>query len=219
MAEHKSLRRLVTGAPLDPLDPATRQHVALIAFFAWVGLGADGLSSSCYGPEEAYLALGGHTHFGLYLAAAIAITVFIISLAYNQVIELFPNGGGGYKVATNLLGPHAGLVSGAALIVDYVLTIAISIASGADAIFSLLPLGMHGFKLGFEFVAIIALVALNLRGMKEAIKFLLPIFLGFVVVHVFLIFYGVYAHAERLPGLIPDTLNETSVLARETVIK
>ncbi len=212
----KTLRRLITGAPLDPLDPATRQHVALIAFFAWVGLGADGLSSSCYGPEEAYLALGGHTHFGLYLAAAIAITVFIISLAYNQVIELFPNGGGGYKVATNLLGPHAGLVSGAALIVDYVLTIAISIASGADAMFSLLPLGMHGFKIGLEILAIIVLVALNLRGMKEAIKFLLPIFIGFVIVHVFLIFYGVYAHVERLPGLVPDTLNETAVLAHET---
>ena len=65
--------------------------------------------------------------------------MFIISLAYNQIIELFPNGGGGYKVATKLLGPRAGLVSGAALIVDYVLTIAISIAAGADAIFSLLP--------------------------------------------------------------------------------
>jgi amino acid transporter len=216
MSTFSTIRRFVTGAPLNPLDPATRQHVALIAFFAWVGLGADGLSSSCYGPEEAYLALGGHTHFGLYLAVAIAVTVFIISLAYNQVIELFPNGGGGYKVATNLLGPHAGLVSGAALIVDYVLTIAISIASGADAMFSLLPLGMHDFKIGFEFVAIVALVALNLRGMKEAIKFLLPIFLGFVIVHVLLIFYGIYAHAERLPSLIPDTLNESAVLARET---
>src|SRR5258706_477513 len=216
MPAPKNLRRLITGAPLDPLDPKTRQHVALIAFFAWVGLGADGLSSSCYGPEEAFLALGGHTHFGLYLAAAIAITVFIISLAYNQVIELFPNGGGGYKVATNLLGPHAGLVSGAALIVDYVLTIAISIASGADAMFSLLPLGMHGYKIGFEFAAIIVLVALNLRGMKEAIKFLLPIFVGFVVVHVVLICYGIYAHAERLPGLVPDTLSETAGLAHET---
>ena len=117
------------------------KHIALIAFFAWVGLGADGLSSSCYGPEEAFLALGAHTHLGLYLAMATAVTVFIISLAYNQVIELFPNGGGGYKVATNLIGPYAGLVSGAALIVDYVLTIAISVASGADALFSLLPLG------------------------------------------------------------------------------
>src|ERR1700712_32565 len=101
MPKIETLRRLITGAPLDPMDPETRRSIALIAFFAWIGLGADGLSSSCYGPEEAYLALGQHTHFGLYLAAAIAITVFIISLAYNQVIELFPNGGGGYKVATH----------------------------------------------------------------------------------------------------------------------
>ncbi|HYK14024.1 MAG TPA: APC family permease [Burkholderiales bacterium] len=216
MPAPKNLRRLITGAPLDPLDPKTRQHVALIAFFAWVGLGADGLSSSCYGPEEAFLALGSHTHFGLYLAVAIAVTVFIISLAYNQVIELFPNGGGGYKVATNLLGPHAGLVSGAALIVDYVLTIAISIASGADAMFSLLPLSLHSYKIGIEFAAIILLVALNLRGMKEAIKFLLPIFIGFVIVHVVLICYGIYAHADRLPALIPETLNESAGLARET---
>ena len=207
MSKASTLRRVITGAPLDPLDPKTRRNIALIAFFAWVGLGADGLSSSCYGPEEAYLALGQHTNFGLYLAAAIAITVFIISLAYNQVIELFPNGGGGYKVATNLLGPHAGLVSGAALIVDYVLTIAISVASGADALFSLLPLGVHPFKIPFECVMMVLLVLLNLRGMKEAIKVLLPIFIGFVVIHVFLIGYGIYAHAERLPALIVDTVN------------
>ena len=75
------------------------------AFLAWVGLGADGLSSSCYGPEEAFLALGKHRHLGLYLAVATGITVFVIAVAYNQVIELFPTGGGGYKVATNLLGP------------------------------------------------------------------------------------------------------------------
>src|SRR5947199_7949711 len=108
------LKSIVFGKRKDVLDPHVFHQLSLVAFFAWVGLGADGLSSSCYGPEEAFLALGGHTHFGLYLAAGIAITVFIISLAYNQVIELFPNGGGGYKVATNLLGPHAGLVSGAA---------------------------------------------------------------------------------------------------------
>jgi hypothetical protein len=91
-----------------------RKHVTLVAFLAWVGLGADGLSSSCYGPEEAFLALGTHTHLGLYLALATALTVFVIAVAYNQVIELFPSGGGGYKVATSLIGPHAGLVSGAA---------------------------------------------------------------------------------------------------------
>ncbi|HQA27582.1 MAG TPA: amino acid transporter, partial [Candidatus Competibacteraceae bacterium] len=110
------LKETVIGKPHDPFNPATRQHIALIAFLAWIGLGADGLSSSCYGPEEAFLALGQHTHFGLYLAAATFLTVFIIALAYNQVIELFPSGGGGYKVATQLLGSHAGLVSGSALL-------------------------------------------------------------------------------------------------------
>ena len=84
-------REILIGKSLDPLNPETRHNILLVAFFAWIGLGADGLSSSCYGPEEAFLALGSHTHLGLYLALATACTVFIIALAYNQVIELFPN--------------------------------------------------------------------------------------------------------------------------------
>jgi len=210
------VREVLLGKARDPLSDETRHSIALIAFFAWVGLGADGLSSSCYGPEEAYLALGDHTHLGLYLAAATVVTVFIISLAYNQVIELFPTGGGGYRVASQLVGPRAGLVSGAALIVDYVLTIAISIASGADAVFSLLPLAWQDWKVTTGVVAVVLLIVLNLRGMKEAIKVLLPIFIGFVVVHTVLIVYGVYAHVERLPDLIPGTMAETRGLAHQT---
>ena len=209
----KGLREAVIGSPRDPMNPETRRHVALIAFFAWVGLGADGLSSACYGPEEAYLALGGHTHFGLYLAFATVVTVFIISLAYNQVIELFPNGGGGYKVATQLIGPYAGLVSGSALIVDYVLTIAISVASGGDALFSLLPPAAQPWKIWFGVAITCVLVVLNLRGLKEAIKVLLPVFLGFVIVHTVLILYGIYAHVDRLPALLPATFAETQGLA------
>lgn len=211
----KKFLRLLLGAPRNPLSQETRQHITLIAFFAWVGLGADGLSSSCYGPEEAFLALGPHTHLGLYLALATTLTVFIISIAYNQVIELFPSGGGGYKVATKLINPHAGLVSGAALIVDYVLTITISIASGVDAMFSLLPDSLHVIKLSTEVVLILVLLVLNLRGMKESIKVLLPIFLGFVITHGFLILYGIFAHAARLPDLIPQTLHETSSFTHE----
>ena len=126
----RALREKVLGKPLDPLSRKTRHSIALVAFFAWIGLGADGISSSAYGPEEAFRALGQHTHLGLYLALATALTVFVIALAYNQVIELFPTGGGGYRVSTRLLGAHAGLVAGAALIVDYILTIAISVAAG-----------------------------------------------------------------------------------------
>ena len=215
MPSFDKFREVLLGKPYDPLNPEIRHNLALVAFLAWIGLGADGLSSSCYGPEEAFLALGHYTHFGLYLAVATFLTVFIIALAYNQVIELFPSGGGGYKVATQLLGPRAGLLSGSALLVDYVLTIAISIASGVDALFSLLPPGAKAYKLVAEIGLIIVLIVLNLRGMKESIKVLLPIFLGFFFTHAFLIIYGIVAHAEGLPALIPDTINETRQLSEQ----
>ncbi|HJV53221.1 MAG TPA: APC family permease [Noviherbaspirillum sp.] len=210
------IREIVLGKALDPLKSETRHSLALVAFLAWVGLGADGLSSSAYGPEEAFKALGEHGHFGVYLALATAVTVFIISLAYNQVIELFPTGGGGYRIATTLIGPYAGLVSGAALIVDYVLTIAISVASCVDALFSLLPLGAQPYKLTVEIAFVLFLSLINLRGAKESIKILLPIFLGFVVSHAVLIVYGLVVHASGLPALIPDTIAETRSLAEET---
>src|SRR5438045_3232203 len=158
------LRESLFGKALDPFSPDTRHSVALIAFLAWIGLGADGLSSACYGPEEAFLALGAHTPLSLYLAAMTAVTVFVIAVAYNQVIELFPNGGGGYKVASSLLGSYAGLVSGGALIVDYVLTISISVASGVDALFSLLPTALGSAKLEVEIALTLVLLYLNLRG-------------------------------------------------------
>src|SRR5579872_3851128 len=187
MSISRRLKQLLIGVPLNPFNPAILRHVSLVAFLAWVGLGADGLSSSCYGPEEAFLALGTHTHFALYIALAMAITVFVISLGYNQVIELFPSGGGGYKVASQLLGPYVGLVSGAALIVDYVLTIAVSTAAGMDAIFSFLPKHAAFYKLPAEALLILFLIALNMRGMKESIKILLPIFVGFIITHFSLI--------------------------------
>ncbi|HXX00161.1 MAG TPA: amino acid permease [Candidatus Acidoferrales bacterium] len=211
----QKITEVLLGPRLDPFSTQTRKHAALVAVLAWVGLGADALSSSCFGPEQAFLALGTHTHFGLYLAGATALTVFIIGVAYNQVIELFPSGGGGYKVATNLIGPYTGLVSGAALIVDYMLTIATSMASGVDAMFSLLPLGAQPFKLATDVGLVLLLMVLNLRGMKESIQVLLPIFLGFFVIHALLIAYGVAFHAEALPDLIPDTLKETRGLSRE----
>src|SRR5450432_265578 len=151
MKTYEKLRTLVIGAPLDPLSQSTRQHIALAAFLAWVGLGADGLSSSAYGPEEAFRALGTHLYLAVLLALATAATVFIISYAYSRIIEHFPGGGGGYVVATELLGSSAGVVSGCALLVDYVLTITVSIAGGADALFSLLPISLLYFKLPLEF--------------------------------------------------------------------
>jgi amino acid transporter len=212
--KNKKIREIILGKALDPMQSETRHSMALVAFLAWVGLGADGLSSSAYGPEETFRALGAHTHLGLYMAVATAVTVFIIALAYNQVIELFPTGGGGYRVATKLVGPYLGLVSGAALVLDYVLTIAISIASGVDALASFLPLGFQPYKLWAEAFFIALLIVMNLRGLKEAIQILLPIFLGFVATHLVLIVYGIVAHASNLPQLVPGTVTETRELAQ-----
>ncbi len=207
------LRTFLFGPPRDLFNKDTRTHIALVALLAWVGLGADGLSSSAYGPAEAYLALGSHTQLALFMALVTAATVFIISLAYTQVIELFPEGGGGYRVASRLIGPRAGLLSGSALIVDYVLTLSISVAAGADAIFSMLPLYTEPFKLGAECLMVFVLMYLNLRGMKESIKILLPIFLSFFVSHVLVILYGITMHSQGLPQLMPNAVHEASAMA------
>ncbi|OJA00103.1 amino acid transporter [Rickettsiella grylli] len=217
MTFFQRLGRFLLGKPRNPLNPSTQRNIALVAFLAWVGLGADGLSSSCYGPEEAFIALGPHySSLGLYISIATILTVFVIALAYNQVITLFPSGGGGYKVSTQLLGPYAGLISGAALIVDYVLTITISVASGIDALLSLLPSSFLNYKLFACAFVIIVLITLNLRGMKESIKVLMPIFLGFVVTHFFLIIYGVMAHKSTLPRVFSDTFTTTFAISQQT---
>ena len=197
------------GKPKDPLDPQVFHNLSLIAFFAWVGLGADGLSSSCYGPEEAFLALGHYTHLAIFLAVAVAVTVFILSATYSQIIELFPRGGGGYMVATKLIGPGSGLVSGCALLVDYVLTVAISIASSVDAIFSFLPESWLPYKFAAAILLLFLLLTLNLRGIKESVVVLTPVFLIFVFTHVFFIVYGIASHGAGLHGMVMDTVVET----------
>jgi len=204
-----SLRELLFGKPKDPLDPKVFHQISLVAFLAWVGLGADGLSSSAYGPEEAFLALGEHFYLALPLALLMAVTVFVISASYSQVIELFPTGGGGYLVATKLLGAKAGLVSGAALVVDYMLTITISIAASADALFSFVPLQYQPYKIVAEVFFIFGLILLNLRGVKESVIFLMPIFLLFVVMHIVAIILGVAPHLGDMPALISNSYRET----------
>jgi len=207
------LKLFFIGKSLDPFKPGLFKHVALISIFAWIGLGADGLSSSCYGPEQAYLALGTHTSLSVFIALGIIVAIFIIALGYNQVLELFPQGGGGYRVASQLLGPKFGVVSGSALIVDYVLTIAISIASGADAIYSFLPISWHMSELPVEIGMTLILILLNLRGMKESIQVLFPIFMGFVITHFILISYGIGVHVSNLPTVFHQAAQNSMSLS------
>ena len=204
----KTLRNILVGKPRNPMDPQVFHNVSLVAFLAWVGLGADGLSSSAYGPEAAFKALGEHMYLAVFLTLMTAGTVFVISFAYSLLIEHFPGGGGGYLVATQLLGPRVGVVSGCALIVDYVLTITVSVATGCDALFSFLPSRWVEWKLTTEVFVLLFLVVLNLRGVKESVTFLLPIFLVFVVTHALMISYGLLTHVSALPSVLDGAVRE-----------
>jgi amino acid transporter len=206
VGERRTLGEILIGRARNIRDPEVFHHISLIAFLAWVGLGSDGLSSSCYGPEEAFLALGPHQYLAVFLAMLMALTVFIVSASYSQTIDQFPSGGGGYVVASKLLGPKPGLLSGCALVIDYVLTISISIASGADAIFSFLPPQWLHAKFWICILVVILLVAMNLRGVKESVLTLLPIFLAFVVMHVWLITYALIDRAPELPKVVHEAL-------------
>ncbi|MEI6093366.1 MAG: APC family permease [bacterium] len=194
----KTLKHKIFGKPKDVNDPHIFHKMALIPALAWIGLGADGLSSSSYGPEEAFRVIVNHPYIAVALVAATALTVFIISYAYSRIIEYFPSGGGGYVVATQTLGKEAGVISGSALIVDYILTITVSIASCGDALFSFLPMHLHHYKLTFEIFLILILIVLNIRGIKESVRFLAPIFVIFVITHIVLIGYGIYSHSSEI---------------------
>ena len=206
MAER--LRRILLGGARSPTDPHVFHKLSLVAFLAWIGLGSDGISSSCYGPEEAFKALGTHTSLAIFLAAMTAITVFIISASYSQIIEMFPSGGGAYLVASKLLSPKVGMVAGSALVVDYVLTITISVASGADAVFSFLPERWAPYRLGATFVILLLLTTLNLRGIKESVVPLVPVFLVFMLTHIFVIVYAVLSQSSDIPMVFQKTVTE-----------
>ena len=188
------LKTVFIGRERDLADRQLFHKVSLVAVLAWVALGADGISSSCYGPEQAFLALGDHFYLSLLVALASILTIVLICSSYSQIIEAFPAGGGGYLVASKLLSPTAGVIAGCALIIDYVLTIAVSIASGTDALFSVLPISWHSWKLPFAVAGVAGLTVLNLRGIRESVLFLLPVFLLFLVMHVFIILYAIGTH-------------------------
>src|SRR5262249_4602887 len=123
------------------------------------------------------------------------------------------SGGGGYVVASKLLGPRVGVLSGAALLVDYVLTITISIASGADQIFSFLPASFLPYKLFFAFFGVALLSILNLRGIKESVTTIAPVFALFVITHAFALLLAIGGHvgdAGRVAHEVRANLAHTS---------
>ena len=180
------------------------------------------MSSSCYGPSEAFAHLQGHDYLAIFLTLATVVTVLVISQCYSHIIEEFPSGGGGYLVASKLLGRRFGVVSGCALLVDYVLTVTVSIAAAGDALFGLvgpqftaelarLGLSPHESKLLLETLAIFTLIVLNLRGVKESVTFLLPIFLLFLLTHIIIIGGAIILHltaAGEVAGQITSQVQQ-----------
>ncbi|WP_435839546.1 APC family permease, partial [Streptomyces althioticus] len=132
---------------------------------------SDPLSSVAYATQEILLVLtlGGLTyvHFTPWIAVAVVALMTVVVLSYQQVVRAYPSGGGSYEVVTANLGERAGLVVGAALLVDYVMTVAVSVASGVDNIISAVPqLHAQRVPMALGFVALLALV--NLRGVRES---------------------------------------------------
>jgi amino acid transporter len=203
-----SIKRFFFGRARSVSEKNLLHKISLVAILAWVGLGADGLSSSCYGPEETFKALGNNHHLALFVALASVVTILAVCASYSQTIALFPTGGGGYLVASKLLSPAMGVVSGSALLVDYVLTITISMASGADAFFSMLPPTWLSAKLGVAYAGVVGLTLLNLRGVKESVMVWVPVFFLFVLTHAFAILYAIGTHASGFGAIATATVHE-----------
>jgi amino acid transporter len=190
----KIIRRILFGKPRDLEDRKLIHRIALAPLLAWVGLGADGLSSSAYGPDEAFRTLGAHGYLAIPLALLVTLTIFVLCMCYGRLIYYFPQGGGGYGVASALLGKGVGVIAGSALLIDYVLTITVSIAAAGAALFSFLPAEALPFKIVFETLAILLLVLLNIRGVRESVMMLVPVFILFALTHLAMFAAALFLH-------------------------
>ncbi len=195
------VKRLFLGRALRS-DRQSEQE--LPKYLALPIFASDPLSSVAYATQEVLvvLTLGGLAYLYLtpYLAGAVVLLLTIVVLSYRQLVHAYPSGGGDYEVASVNLGPKSGVVVASALLVDYVLTVAVSVSAGVDNIISAAAgLADHRVLLALGFVAF--LTAMNLRGVKESGKaFAVPTY-GFVLGVLTLILYGVY---QALTGDAPQ---------------
>ncbi|MGS2618137.1 APC family permease [Micromonospora sp. LZ34] len=188
------LRRVLLGPPLSSAAVLYERMRKLVALPV---LSSDLLSSVAYGPEAmlAVLLLAGSGALGLSLplAAGLAVLMVAVGISYRQTVVAYPHGAGSYVVAGDNLGPRAGLAAAAGLMVDYVLTVAVSVAAGVHAVTSALP-GLAGLTVPLGVLAIGLLLAGNLRGVRTAGHlFVLPTY-AFVVALLALLAVG-YARA------------------------
>jgi amino acid transporter len=171
-------KRLIIGTPVSSERAG---HSLLSKRLALPIFSSDALSSVAYATQEILLVLtlGGTAFLFLapWIAAAVAVLLATVALSYRQLVKAYPTGGGDYEVATKNIGRPAGIVVAAALMVDYVMTVAVSVSSGVDNVISAIPsLNAHRLLMALVFVAVLA--AINLRGIREAgLTFAMPTYL------------------------------------------
>ncbi|WP_179395951.1 APC family permease [Lacticaseibacillus absianus] len=194
------LKRLLVGKPLKSSDEGGQKLGKLKALAM---LSSDALSSVAYGTEQIVLVLttlsAAAIWYSLPIAAFVLILLLALTLSYRQIIHAYPSGGGAYLVASENLGQNAGLAAGGSLLIDYMLTAAVSSSAGAEAITSAIP-SLYGHEAIIALIIIVILTAMNLRGLSESANFLMvPVYL-FVVSITAMILWGGYQIAT---GAIP----------------
>lgn len=188
----KTLKKFILGKPLESNEAP---HQRLSKKVALAVFSSDALSSVAYATEEILLVLVpvslAAAQLSLPIALAIGVLLIILISSYSETIHAYPNGGGAYVVSKENLGKYPSLVAGASLLIDYVLTVSVSAASGVAAITSAFPvLYPYSVGIGLFFVAFITLA--NLRGVKESgAMFALPTYL-FIISFFALILFGFY---------------------------
>lgn len=186
------LKRILIGKPLKTLDESGQ---ALTKFKALALLSSDALSSIAYGTEEILSVLmvlsAAATWYSIPIAAIVLVLLSAITVSYRQIIKAYPSGGGAYVVASTNWGTSAGLVAGGSLLVDYMLTVAVSVTSGTEAITSAIP-ALQKYHVAIAILIVLGIMALNLRGLRESASFLtIPVYLFIVVISIMIV-VGIY---------------------------
>jgi amino acid transporter len=198
------IRTVILGVPLASEQQA---HERLTKIKALAVLSSDALSSVAYATEQIlfYLVLAGATAYGFILPIATAITLLlaIVVLSYRQTIKAYPKGGGSYIVASDNLGPLAGLVAGCALMTSYTLTVAVSVAAGTDNIISAAP-GAQAYRVPLCLLFIALLLFGNLRGIRESGSiFAAPTYLFIASMLLMVLVAGVQIIGHHVPHTTP----------------
>ncbi|KAF1305682.1 amino acid permease [Candidatus Enterococcus willemsii] len=204
------LKRLLVG---KPLKSAENDEQKLSRFAALALLSSDALSSIAYGTEQIVVVLvtlsTAAIWYSLPIAAFVIVLLVSLTLSYRQIIHAYPHGGGAYIVSSENLGEKAGLVAGGSLLIDYMLTVAVSVSAGAEAITSAIP-ALYGQQVTISIIIVVLIMMLNLRGLRESAAFLMVPVYTFIAIITLLIIVGLVKialgmaplHATAVPGTV-----------------